>query len=138
MLPLKFDDALKFSKFCAGVLESDQNIILVAIINKRGRMLDLKTKNDLTPFLDEKDLEMLFMQRTLQTTMIKESDEKLGIFNFTLTKREKFYEYTTQFGEMMMLAIIKSVLPLSEVALLMGKLGEKYFVDFKLVSALTA
>jgi hypothetical protein len=138
MLPLKFNDTLKFSNFCAEILELDQNIMLVAIINERGRILDLKTKSCLLPFLDERDLEMLFMQRTLQTKMIKESDDKLGIFNFTLTKREKFYEFTTQFGEMMMLAIINSVLPLSEVASIMGKLGERNFVDFKLVSAISA
>ena len=138
MSPLKFDDAIKFSNFCARMLELDQNIILVAIINKSGRILDLKTRNDIALSLDEKDLEMLSMQRTLQTSMIKEADDKLGIFNFTLTKREKFYEYTTQFGEMMVLAIMNSVLPLSEVVSVIGKLGEKHFVDLKLVSALTA
>ncbi len=137
MLPLKFNDTIKFTNFCAEILESDKNIMLVAIINERGRILDLKTRNGPAQFLDEKDLEMLFMQRTLQTRMIKESDDKLGIFNFTLTKREKFYEYTTQFGEMMMLAIINSVLSLSEVASMMGTLGERNFVDFKLVSALS-
>ena len=88
--------------------------------------------------LDEKDLEMLFMQRTLQTTMITESDDKLGVFVCTITKREKFFEYTMKFGEEILLMIIDSVSSLSDIIHVIDELNQKLFVDFKPARVLAA
>ncbi|MGQ0771376.1 MAG: hypothetical protein ACT4NT_01190 [Nitrososphaerota archaeon] len=138
MYQLRLGDVVRFSGFCKKLIEFDSNIALVAIINKKGRILELQAKECLSSQLDGKDLEMLFMQRTLQTTMIKESDAKFGIFNYTLTKREKYYEYTTQFEDGMMLVMIDSILSLTSIIPIIDKINQKSFLDFKLLPAISA
>lgn len=138
MLPLKLEDAVRFSDFCKKLIEFDSNVALVAIINKKGRILELQVKEHFSSQLDDKELEMLFMQRVLQTTMIKESDDKLGTFNYTLTKRKKFYEYTAEFGDGMILVIIDSVLSLSDIIAIIDSINQKSFLEFKLIHVMSA
>jgi hypothetical protein len=137
MLPLKFDDALRYSDFCCRLIEFNSNIVLAAIINKRGRILEIQRKVAFS-CLGDKELEMLFMQRTLQTTMIKESDDKLGTFAYTLTKREKFYEYTMQLDEGILLMIIDSVSSLTEIVSIIDEINQKFSADFKMIPVLAA
>ncbi len=138
MLPLRFEDAVRFSDFCKKLIEFDSNVALVAIINNRGRILELQAKEHFSSQLDDKELEMLFMQRVLQTTMIKESDDKLGTFNYTLTKREKYYEYIAQFEDGMILVMIDSILSLTSIISIIDKINRKSFLNSKLMPAMSA
>jgi hypothetical protein len=110
---------------------------LAAIINKKGRVTEVQRKEEFT-CLDQKDLEMLFMQRALQTTMIKESDGKLGSFTYTLTKREKFFEYTMQIDEGMMMLILCSASSCSEIISVIEKIDQSFSADFKMVPVVAA
>lgn|GEM_PF-6151516 len=135
--PLKLDDALRYSDLCCRLVEFHANIVLAAIINKKGRVTEVQRKEEFT-CLDQKDLEMLFMQRALQTTMIKESDGKLGSFTYTLTKREKFFEYTMQIDEGMMMLILCSASSCSEIISVIEKIDQSFSADFKMVPVVAA
>jgi hypothetical protein len=111
--------------------------MLVAIINKRGRILEIQRREKFS-CLGDKELEMLFMQRTLQTTMIKESDDKLGVFAYTLTKRERFYEYTMQIDDWMLLMIIDSISSLDEMVSIIDEINQKFSAGFRMIPVLAA
>ena len=126
MPPLRFDDMLRFSTFCRKLLESNLNIILVAIVNKRGRVIELKTKDGFSSQFGDKDLEMFFMQRALQATMIRDSDCKLGVFNYTITKRENMFEYIAQLDDGLLLVLIDSIQSFSELVSAVDDMNHRF------------
>lgn len=109
MGPLSFEQTKPFSKLCKDIISLDDRIALVSIINKNGRVIESEcSTNKIIENLSHNELEMLFMQRTLQTSMIQDLDDKLGKFNIALIQRESFTEYVFSFYGGVILVILNS------------------------------
>jgi hypothetical protein len=81
------------SKLCQVIISLNPGIHFVSVVNKNGRILDTKLRNDSTTRnLTAQEIEMLVMQRVLQTSMNKELDEKLGSLNYTISCRASMLE----------------------------------------------
>ena len=89
---------LKKSELCKAVLLMNKDIHFVAVINKNGRITESEFSND-SEYLSSNELEMIAMQRSLQTSMIREFDQKLSQFNQTITMRKHTVEFVTPLGE---------------------------------------
>jgi hypothetical protein len=75
----------------------NKDVNLVAIINKNGRIIDSEFNNSGNlNHISTQELEMITMQRSLQTAMIKEFDNKLSFFKNTITLRDSLVEFVIQ------------------------------------------
>lgn len=109
MEPLSFEQTKPFSKLCKDIVSIDSKIAFVSIINKNGRLIESECGSSNTiENLSSNELEMLFMQRTLQTSMIRDLDDKLSKFNIALIHRESFTECVFTFYGGVMLVILDS------------------------------
>ena len=97
---------VKKSELCNAVFLMNKDVDLVAIINKNGRVVESKfaKDTDLSCLLGSQ-LEMIAMQRSLQTTMIKEFDKNLSSFYQTITIRESHVEFICKLDEEILLVI---------------------------------
>jgi hypothetical protein len=79
---------------CQRIFSLSTQIHCTSVVNKNGRILETKLRNDSpTAKLTSQELEMLYMQRTLQANMNKEFDEKLGTYTYTITERDSSIEF---------------------------------------------
>ena len=75
--PLKLERSLEISTLCQKIISLHSQILCVSAVNKNGRIIDSKLRDDSsTTNLSGQELEMLYMQRTLQTSMNKEFDKR--------------------------------------------------------------
>jgi hypothetical protein len=76
---LSFEQSKLVSKFCKDVLLLDDQVVFVSVISRHGRQIDSVSRGD-SPFNDltKHELEQVYMQRMLQTQMIKDFDDKLS------------------------------------------------------------
>ena len=97
---------LKKLELCNAVYLMNKDIDLVAIINKNGRIVDSKFGKDTDlNCLSDNQLEMIAMQRSLQTNMIKGFDQNLSSFHQTITIRESHIEFICNLDEEFLLVI---------------------------------
>lgn len=109
MDPLSFEQTKPFSKLCKDIISLNDKISFVSIINKNGRLVESEcSSNGIIENLSRNELEMLFIQRTLQTSMIQDLDDKLGKFNIALIQRESFTECVFSFYGGVILIILNS------------------------------
>ena len=87
--PLSYETSLEISEFCTKVLRSNNQILLVSVANKNGRVIDSKFR-DKNPIsnLTEHELEMFYMQRILQMSLSNEFRNKIGQTNFIIIERK--------------------------------------------------
>ena len=70
---------IKKSELCNAVFLMNKDVDLVAIINKNGRVIESKFAKDTDlSCISNGQLEMIAMQRSLQTSMMKEFDQNLS------------------------------------------------------------
>jgi hypothetical protein len=81
------NDSLTLENLCDSILQISNNIQSVAVINKRGRAIEKKTRNADVPLPDQKS-EIYFMQCSLQLSMARDFDEEFGPINYMVTERE--------------------------------------------------
>ena len=97
---------IKKSELCNAVFLMNKDVDLVAIINKNGRMVESKFAKDTDlNRLSDSQLEMIAMQRSLQTTMMKEFDQNLSSFYQTIAMRESHVEFVCNLDEEILLVI---------------------------------
>ena len=99
MATLSLEQSLELSELCKTMISFNPGISGVAIINKNGRILTTKFRNDsIIKNLSPQEIEMLCMQRVLQTSMNKELNEKLGTLRFTISYRCHLLELIIPFN----------------------------------------
>ncbi|HEV2193226.1 MAG TPA: hypothetical protein VGR54_06380 [Nitrosopumilaceae archaeon] len=81
------DDTSVLENLCESILYSSGSIQSVAVINKNGRAVEEKARDD-SDLLPDKKNEMYFMQCALQISMARDFDEEFGPVSFTITERE--------------------------------------------------
>ncbi len=102
----EFKMFIKKSELCNAVYLMNKDVDLVAIINKNGRIVDSKFGKDTDlNCLSDNQLEMIAMQRSLQTNMIKEFDQNLSSFHQTITMRESYTEFICNLDDEVLLII---------------------------------
>ena len=105
------------SELCKTICLIDKDINLVAIVNKNGRIIDSKFNNtENLNHISVQELEMITMQRTLQTTMIKEFDNKLSFFRNTVTLRKSLVEFVYPLDDEILLVISKAAVDIKQLS----------------------
>ena len=100
---------IKKSELCNAVCLMNKDVNLVAIINKNGKIVESKFGKDTDLLcLSDSQLEMIAMQRSLQTSMIKEFDDDLSSFYQTITIRKSHVEFVCNLDEGILLIISHS------------------------------
>ena len=95
---IKAEKVLYFEKFCKKILEFDLAIRFAGIISDRGKLVAGGFRNGITPFIEERDLEMVFMEVALRIKMRNEFNETLGRVNFTISDRERIIVMSMPLG----------------------------------------
>ena len=94
MLPQNLERNLEVSKLCQDLLASNNSVHFVSFLNKNGRIIDSKFRNErIIQNLSSQQLEMFYMQRTLQLSLSKEFDDELGIVDYIIIERNNFLEF---------------------------------------------
>ena len=85
---------MNVAKVCNEIISITSGIHFVSVIDKNGRMIYTKLSDDSnSKNLTQQELEMLYMQRVLQTCMNKELDKKLGSLSYTISGRDSMLEF---------------------------------------------
>jgi hypothetical protein len=94
LVPQSLEQSLSVRKVCNRIIELIPGVHFVSVINKNGKMIDTKLSNDSnSKNLTQHELEMLYMQRVLQTCMNKELEKKLGSLCYTVSGRDSMLEF---------------------------------------------
>ncbi len=114
--PLSFEQTKPFTRLCKDIISIDNKIAFVSIINKNGRLIESEYgSNDIIENLSSNELEMLFMQRTLQISMVQDLDDKLSRFRIALIQRESFTECIFSIYGGLILVILNSYTENNEI-----------------------
>ncbi|MGI0056699.1 MAG: hypothetical protein ACREAK_04915, partial [Nitrosarchaeum sp.] len=90
---------LELTRLCQDILASNDQIYFVSIINKNGKYTESKFRNDrIIKNLTPQEIQMLYMQRTLQSSLTKEFDDVLGLLDFITIQRETLLEFIFPFS----------------------------------------
>lgn len=106
---LSFEQIRLVSEFCKDIIAQNEDVLFVCAINKNGRIIDME-KQDSTVLstLTKHESEIIFMQRILQVSMMRDLDEKLGKLNFAILEREYYAECLIPFYDGAILAFFDS------------------------------
>lgn len=90
---------LELTRLCQDILASNDRIYFVSTINKNGKPTESKFRNErIIKNLTSPEIEMLYMQRTLQSSLNKEFDDVLGPLDFITIQRETLLEFVFPFS----------------------------------------
>lgn len=93
------EQSLELTKLCQDILASNDRIYFVSTINKNGKYTESKFRNDrIIRNLTSHEIEMLYMQRTFQSSLAKEFDSVLGPLDFITIQRETLLEFIFPFS----------------------------------------
>jgi hypothetical protein len=85
----------QFDRLCDLILNNNERINLVAIIDRKGRVIENKMRDDrVIKDLTDQKREMLFMESALQLSMIRDFDDEFGAMKYTYSTREKISFFT--------------------------------------------
>ncbi|MGD8707542.1 MAG: hypothetical protein PVI88_02530 [Nitrosopumilaceae archaeon] len=100
MISSNLERSKSISILCDEILTSNDNIFFVASLNKNGKAIDYKLRNDrLITKMKRQETEMLFMQRSLQISLGMEFDDIMGPLNSILIQRETLLEFIFPYSE---------------------------------------
>ena len=88
-----FETSVEITQLCDEILASNNHIFLVSSINQKGKSTECRYRNDRTlQNMNRQEVEMYFMQRTLQTYLNMEFDNLIGSLNYIIIQRDSFSE----------------------------------------------
>jgi hypothetical protein len=92
---LTLERSTQFDRLCRLILSCNERIILVAIIDQKGRVIENSTRDDrVIKNLSVQKREMLFMESALQLSMNRDFDDEFGAVKYTYSAREKISFFT--------------------------------------------
>ena len=90
---------LELTRLCQDILASNDRIYFVSTINRNGKSTESKFRNDrIIKKMNLNEIEMLYMQRLLQSSLNKEFDDILGPLDFITIQRETLLEFVFPFS----------------------------------------
>lgn len=106
MMSSNLERNLAISRLCGDILTSNERIFFVSSLNKNGKVTEFKFRNDrIITKMSKAELEMFFMQRTLQTSLSKEFDDLVSPLNYITVNRETLLELIFPYHEGLILVI---------------------------------
>ena len=98
-MPANLEQNLELARLCQDILALNDRIYFVSTINKNGKSTESKFRNDrifrnLTP----QQIEMFYIQRTLQYSLTQEFDDVLGPLDSIIIQRETLLEFIFPFS----------------------------------------
>ena len=119
MMSSNLERSKSISILCDEILTSNDNIFFVASLNKNGKAIDSKLRNDrLITKMKRQETEMLFMQRSLQISLGMEFDDLMGPLNSILIQRETLLEFIFPYSE-------GTILVMSDLGVIQSFLSKK-------------
>jgi len=96
---------------CKQVSSIDGRVELVAIINRKGRVIEMTARDDgINKDLTPHKREILFMEFVLQASMNGEYDDEFGKVEGLILQREKISAFSFQIFDCLLIVITKPVL----------------------------
>lgn len=106
-----FENLFEFDALCNSIAKIDDNIELVAVLNNKGRAIEMNAKeNGINKDLPPQKREMLFMEFVLKSNMNKEHNHEFGKVFSSILEREKFTVLSFEILEYVLLVITKSII----------------------------
>ncbi|MCE9652752.1 MAG: hypothetical protein K8Q89_06835 [Nitrosarchaeum sp.] len=97
---------LELTRLCQDILASNDRIYFVSTVNRNGKSTESKFRNDrIIKNMTLQEIEMLYMQRVLQSFLNKEFDDVLGSLDFITVQRETLLEFIFPFSDGIVLVI---------------------------------
>lgn len=105
-----FESLFEFDLLCKNITKIDDNIELVAVLNNKGRAIEMISKDEgINRDLPPQKREMLFMEYVLKSNMNREHNQEFGkVFN-SILEREKFTVLTFEIIDYVLLIISKPI-----------------------------
>ncbi|MDE1725942.1 MAG: hypothetical protein KGH89_01595 [Thaumarchaeota archaeon] len=115
---------------CKQVSSIDNHIELVAILNRKGRVVEMIAKDDgVNRDLPAQKREMLFMEFVLQASMNTEYDNEFGKVKGLILQREKISAFSFQIYDHVLVVITR---PMFEPIVVQQRITEIIFNHAKL------
>lgn len=106
MMSSNLERSKAISHLCDHILNSNESIFFVASLNKNGKAIEFKLCNDrIITKMKKQEVEMLFMQRSLQISLGMEFDDLIGPLNNITIQRETLLEFIFPYSEGTMLVM---------------------------------
>ncbi len=106
MAPGYFDSYFGFESLCNDIANLDENIELVAVLNHKGRVIEIKAREEgIDKALTLQKREMFFMQSVLQASMNRDHDDEFGKVKSSILERERFTTLSFEFLSYVILAV---------------------------------
>lgn len=100
MITSSLERSSAISSLCEEVLLSNEEIFFVASLNKNGKAIDFKLRNDrIISKMTSQEMEMVSMQRSLQISLGTEFDDLIGPLNSIILQRETLFEFIFPYSE---------------------------------------
>lgn len=104
-----YDSHFGFDNLCNEISNMDENISFVAVLNHKGRVVEIKVKEMIYNHFAPVKKEMLFMQCVLQASMNKDHDDEFGKVTSSILEREKFTMFSFEFFNYIILVVSRPV-----------------------------
>ena len=105
-MSITHDSYFGFDILCNDISNLDNDIELVAVLNHKGRVIEIKAREEgIDKDLTLQKREMFFMQSVLQTSMNKDHDDELGKVKSSILERERFTTLSFEFFNYVILAV---------------------------------
>ena len=103
-----FENLFEFDVICSGITRMNEDIELVAVLNNKGRAIEMTAKEDgINKELTTQKREMLFMESVLKSSMNKEHSHEFGDVRCSILEREKFTVFSFEILNYVLLVIAK-------------------------------
>ena len=100
------DNYFGFDSLCKDIANLDDNIELVAVLNHKGRVIEIKAREEgIDKALTLQKREMFFMQCVLQASMNRDHDDEFGKVKSSILERERFTTFSFEFFNYVILAV---------------------------------
>jgi hypothetical protein len=104
-MSVTYDSYFGFDRLCNEIINIVDDINLVAVLNNKGRVVEMKVKEVIDSSFTPLKREMFFMQCVLQTSMNKDHDDEFGKVTSSILEREKFTLFTFEFFNYVILVV---------------------------------
>ncbi|HJW19169.1 MAG TPA: DUF6659 family protein [Candidatus Nitrosotalea sp.] len=100
------DNYFGFDALCNDITNLDNDIELVAVLNHKGRVIEIKAREEgIDKALTVQKREMFFMQSVLQTSMNRDHDDEFGKVKSSILERERFTTLSFEFHNYVILVV---------------------------------
>lgn len=108
VMSITYDDYFGFNILCNEISSLDENIELVTVLNHKGRVIEIKAREDgIDKALTLQKREMFFMQCVLQASMNRDHDDEFGKVKSSILERERFTTLSFEFYTYVILVVLR-------------------------------